>query len=145
MTPAQKRYFQSELGQEARRRASAKQEEKRSQYVAHKREEIERYRESLSGLTQAEVREKMRLFKSYIKLREEQARARRIESSRYWREQRTKEQLEAKMRAERSRVDKLIERGIIMLMKPDEKAEWIDNCRRLNPIMYEVLKEKGVV
>lgn len=79
----QKRYFESEKGKEARRRASRVQAEKRA-------------------------------------------------ASR-------------KRAAEEKRVDKLVADGVLESMSASVKRQWLEECRDGNPILYDVLREKGVV
>lgn len=78
----QKRYFESEKGKEARRRASRAQAEKRA--------------------------------------------------------------ANRKRAAEEKRVDKLVAGGVLESMSASDKRQWLERCRDENPLMYDVLREKGV-
>jgi hypothetical protein len=144
MTTARERYLMTERGRAAVRRAAEKQEAKRKEYAADKREMLETYKRGLIGLTKAEIAVKMKQYKTYMKLREEQTRARGYYERQFLRQERSREQLEAKIKGERARVNRLIEDGVVEVMTPEEKAEWIELCRQRNPIMYDVLREKGV-
>jgi Trm5-related predicted tRNA methylase len=48
------------------------------------------------------------------------------------------------MQAEQRRVDRLIREGVVESMSASEKREWLEACRDVNPVLYDVLREKGV-
>lgn len=151
MNSARERYLATAAGQEAVKRASAKQEAKRKAAVAWRRDQVERYRQALKGVAEREVRELVSLFKAELKEREAQERleqlrerAERKQQNEQKRRQREELRLEARIQSERSRVNRLVESGAVGGMSGAERAEWIEQCRRVNPIMYDILKEKGI-
>jgi hypothetical protein len=139
------RYLKTEAGREARRRGVQNQAEKRRVERAERRLRIEEFKLTLVGLRRDEKSAAMRQFKMDLEKQEVEA---RIEKERIRAEKRDARQQARRgglRSAEVRRVDRLIEMGFIAAMSDADRAKWLADCERLNPIMYEVLKEKGVV
>ena len=56
-----------------------------------------------------------------------------------------KRKLERTFEAERRRVANVLASDAWTGMSALQKKEWLEQCRDVNPVMYEVLREKGVV
>jgi len=50
-----------------------------------------------------------------------------------------------KREAERKRVQRLVDEGTLEAMSASARRQYLERCRDVNPIMYELLIEQGVV
>jgi hypothetical protein len=138
------RYLSTEIGQEAGRRAMQRQAEKRQAERAERRIKINEFRLTLVGLRREEQSAAMRQFKMGLDRQELEARIEKERGRAEKRDARQQARRGSLRSAEVRRVERLMETGFIDAMPVAERQRWLAECQRLNPIMYEVLKEKGV-
>ena len=134
----------AEYKRTAARRARLKQADKEKAKRDERRAEVEAFRQSLVGLSRRESQNRMREFKAELRQRDKIERERSREAKDYWRQQRARQTLEARIKAETSRVDRIIWSGGVEGMSDAERLEWVEQCRQLNPIMYDILKQRGI-
>jgi len=144
MTTYIDRYRATPGGRAAVKRAWQKQAAKKKQEAAERRAKVDAYRQSLEGLTWPEIAAAMKQFKLSLRAEQEAQRQRERETREYWRQQRASQKLEENVQGERRRIERLIRDGIIEAMSEAERRDWIQQCKEVNPVMYNVLREKGV-
>lgn len=151
MATIRERYLMTEKGREAVRKASAKQEAKRKEDAAKRRDEIERYTLAMAGLGVRERREAVRQFRVELKERDRQDRLARLNLAEQrrreveqGRQQKAAAKAEGNLAAERRRWSKMVSGGVWDSMDASEKRQWLERCRDVNPILYRAVQESGV-
>jgi hypothetical protein len=132
--------YRRTAAKKARQKQAAKEKAERDE----KRAKLEAFRLSLAGLTRRQRQDAMRSFKDEMRQIEEQQKVLKKQAKEYWRRERERQRIEAGIQAERHRVNRLVESGAVGGMSEQERREWIEQCRQVNPIMFSILKEKGI-
>jgi hypothetical protein len=132
--------YRRATAKKARQKQAAKEKAERDE----KRAKLEAFRLSLAGLTRRQKQDAMRSFKDEMRQIEEQQRDLKKQAREYWRRERARQRIEAGIQAERNRVNRLVESGAVGGMSEQERREWVERCRQVNPIMFSILKEKGI-
>lgn len=144
MTTYRDRYKGTPGGRDAIKKAWQKQAAKKKQEAAERKAKIEEYRRSLDGLTWPEIAAAIKEFKLIIRAEEEAQRRHEREAREYWQRERERQKIEENLQGERRRVERLIRDGIVEAMSEAERRDWVQKCKDVNPVMYNVLREKGV-
>jgi hypothetical protein len=118
--------------------------EKRRAATRDRQEQIERFKQSLVGLTQAERSVMLSRFKAGLREEQEAIKIEREAARAAVRMSKQQERHEKAMEAERRRAERLVELGLISEMRGSARREWFARCEVENPLLFAALIELGV-